>query len=112
MTAPLLHVVGAGPWQVPTIRRARSLGLRVLVSDGWEERPGYAIVEHVNNEITLASARAHPAFRSRGVNPHVLATTLRVEAVLWQIKKAGFDNILHRNLERLFAGYRVPRGDA
>lgn len=65
MTAPLLHVIGAGPWQVPTIRRARSLGLRVLVSDGWDERPGYAIADLcerasiVDAEATLAAARRH-----------------------------------------------------
>lgn len=65
MTAPLLHVIGAGPWQVPTIRRARSLGLRVLVSDGWEERPGHAIADLrerasiVDAEATLAAARRH-----------------------------------------------------
>ena len=29
--APLLHVIGAGPWQLATIGRAQQLGCRVLV---------------------------------------------------------------------------------
>ncbi len=63
--APLLHVIGAGPWQVPTIRRAQAMGCRVLVSDGFAERPGYAVadlherVDIVDAEATLALARRH-----------------------------------------------------
>lgn len=63
--APLLHVLGAGPWQLPTIRRAQSLGCRVLVTDGWADRPGYRIadlhevIDITDVEATLAAARRH-----------------------------------------------------
>ena len=63
--AKLLHVLGAGPWQLPTIRRARELGHRVLVSDYLPGRPGYAMadlheqVDITDAEATLALARRH-----------------------------------------------------
>jgi biotin carboxylase len=62
---PLLHVLGAGPWQVATIRRARALGFRVLASDGFADRPGFAEADIAvqaditDAEATLAVARAH-----------------------------------------------------
>lgn len=65
MAAPLLHVIGAGPWQLATIRRARALGYRVLVTDGTAHRPGYAeadlhaIADITDAEATLAAARHH-----------------------------------------------------
>lgn len=46
MAEPLLHVLGGGPWQVPTVRAAKALGLRVLVTDIYEERPAYALADH------------------------------------------------------------------
>ncbi len=63
--APLLHVIGAGPWQLPTIRRAKAMGLRVLVTDGLADRPGYALADHhevvdiTDAEATLDAARRH-----------------------------------------------------
>ncbi len=65
MTAPLLHVIGAGPWQLATIRRARAMGCRVLVTDGGSGRPGYAeadlhaVADIKDPEATLAAARRH-----------------------------------------------------
>lgn len=62
--APLLHVLGAGPWQIPTIRRARARGLRVLVTDGLPDRPGFAeadlhaIADLGDAEATTAAARS------------------------------------------------------
>ena len=62
---PLLHVLGAGPWQLPTLRRAKARGLRVLVTDLFAERPGYAVADmHEQVDITdpaatLAAARRH-----------------------------------------------------
>ena len=53
ITRPILHVIGAGQWQIPTIRRAQSMGCRVLVSDGYAERPGYAVADlHAQADIT------------------------------------------------------------
>jgi biotin carboxylase len=62
---PLLHVIGAGPWQLATIRRAQQLGCRVLVTDGMAGRPGFAVADlHAvaditDPEATLAVARRH-----------------------------------------------------
>lgn len=63
--APLVHILGAGPWQLPTIRRAKELGYRVLVTDMAENRPGYALADvHeranlIDFEETLAVAKRH-----------------------------------------------------
>lgn len=61
--AKLLHVLGAGLWQVPTIRLARERGYDVLVTDVYEERPGYAfatkheVADIRDREATLAIAK-------------------------------------------------------
>ncbi len=63
--SPLVHVLGAGPWQVPTIRRARELGCRVLVTDMALQRPGYGfadlheIADVSNPEETLEVSKRH-----------------------------------------------------
>jgi carbamoyl-phosphate synthase large subunit len=63
--SPLVHVLGAGPWQLPTIRRAQELGYRVLVTDMAQERPGYrladvgAIADVSNPEETLEVGKRH-----------------------------------------------------
>lgn len=65
MKSPLLHVLGGGPWQVPTVRLAKSMGCRVLVTDWFRERPAYAIADHhevvdiTDREATLAVARRY-----------------------------------------------------
>jgi biotin carboxylase len=67
MPAPrkLVHVLGGGQWQLPTIELARSLGYRVLCTDMYRERPGYAladlheVVDITDAEGTLAAARRH-----------------------------------------------------
>lgn len=57
MNTPLLHVLGGGPWQVPTIRLAKSMGLRVLVTDYFKDRPGYQYADaHEVVDITDMSA--------------------------------------------------------
>jgi biotin carboxylase len=61
----LLHVLGGGPWQLPTIQLAKELGFRVLVTDMYRERPAYAladlheVVDITDIEATLAAARRH-----------------------------------------------------
>src|ERR1039458_231732 len=60
-----VHVLGGGQWQVPTIRLAKSLGYRVLVTDIYRDRPGYALAdEHAvmdiaDREGTLRIAAQH-----------------------------------------------------
>src|SRR6202047_951612 len=52
-SAKKIHILGAGEWQLPTIRLATSLGYRVLVTDMHRERPGYALAnEHAVMDIT------------------------------------------------------------
>lgn len=46
MKTKLLHVLGGGPWQLPTVRLAKTLGHRVLVSDVHTERPCYALADY------------------------------------------------------------------
>jgi carbamoyl-phosphate synthase large subunit len=41
----LLHVLGGGHWQVPTVRSAKALGHRVLVTDAFENRPAFALAD-------------------------------------------------------------------
>lgn len=58
----LLHVLGGGLWQVPTVKLAKELGYRVLVTDMYEDRPAYAFadsyecVDITDLENTLAVA--------------------------------------------------------
>jgi len=40
-----IHILGGGQWQLPTIRLAKSLGYRTLVTDIYSERPGYALAD-------------------------------------------------------------------
>lgn len=42
----LLHVLGGGPWQVPTVRLAKELGYDVLVTDMYRDRPAYEIADY------------------------------------------------------------------
>ncbi|MBI5477261.1 MAG: ATP-grasp domain-containing protein [Deltaproteobacteria bacterium] len=64
-TSKLLHVLGGGQWQLPTIELARSMGYRVLVTDMYQERPAYAladlheVVDLTDAEGTLQAARRH-----------------------------------------------------
>lgn len=65
-----IHVLGAGEWQVPTIRLAKSLGYRVVVTDMYRERPGYqladeyAVIDITDKDETL---RAAERFRISGI---------------------------------------------
>ena len=60
-----LHILGGGQWQLPTIQLAKSLGHRVLITDMYTERPGYAladaheVVDITDREATLRAAERH-----------------------------------------------------
>ncbi len=75
MSSPLIHILGGGRWQLPTIAAARRLGYRILVSDIYEDRPGYALADYHevvdirDREGTLAIARRH------GINGIICDTT-------------------------------------
>ncbi|WP_374691104.1 ATP-grasp domain-containing protein [Accumulibacter sp.] len=66
MKPKLLHVLGGGPWQLPTARLAKALGHRVLVSDMYRERPAYALAdEHEVVDITDCEGTLKLASRCR-----------------------------------------------
>lgn len=53
MPAPTLLVLAASTYQVPVIRRARELGLRVLTADNRPENPGHALADAAFTVDTL-----------------------------------------------------------
>lgn len=65
MKPKLLHVLGGGQWQLPTVHLAKAMGHRVLVSDMHRERPAYALADHhevvdiTDGEATLKLAARH-----------------------------------------------------
>lgn len=64
-TPLLLHVLGAGPWQLATMRMAREMGCRVLATDGSADKAGFAladlqeVADITDPAATLAAARRH-----------------------------------------------------
>ena len=60
-----LHILGAGQWQVPTIKLAKALGFKVFVTDIYPERPGYAFaddyecIDIADQQQTLQAAMRH-----------------------------------------------------
>lgn len=73
--SPLVHVLGAGPWQLPTIRRAREFGYRVLVTDMARQRPGYALADlHEIADVSSPDATLEVAKR-HGVDAIICDTT-------------------------------------
>jgi len=60
-----IQILGGGQWQLPTIRLARSMGYRVLVTDMYRERAGYAladdhaVIDIADRESTLRFAEAN-----------------------------------------------------
>src|SRR4051794_17129527 len=65
MANRLIHILGGGTWQLPTIRLAQSLGYKTLVTDKFVDRPGYALSDHhevvdiTDQEGTLQVARKY-----------------------------------------------------
>ena len=67
MSSPgkLLHILGGGAFQLPSLRLAKNLGYRVLVTDMYPERPAYALADYhevvniTDLEGTLAVARKY-----------------------------------------------------
>ena len=61
----LLHIVGGGVGQLPLVSKAREMGLRVLVTDMYEDPPCRSAADHfvrintVDMESTLAAARQY-----------------------------------------------------
>jgi hypothetical protein len=98
----LTHVTADGSWfgeraldaSLPTL-------IRQMDGAGAHRAVLVAIADYVDNGYTLRAAQAHPErlVPVAGLNPAVLATTRRVEAVVRQIKQQGFAGIkLHPRL--------------
>jgi biotin carboxylase len=89
-----IHILGAGAWQVSTIRLARDLGCQVLVTDMYRERPGYAladaheVVDITDREATLAVAARY------AVSGIVCDTTdVGVPTMAWVAEQLGLPGI-------------------
>lgn len=98
----LTHVTGDGSW---IGERHCDASLPQLLVDmdaaGAYRACLVSIAGYVDNDVIMASARAHPDrfVPIAGVNPSILATTRRVDAVVRQVKTAGFAGIkLHPRL--------------
>lgn len=98
----LTHVTRDGSWFG---ERRLDASLPTLLADmdaaGCDRALLVAIADYVDNEVIIESARAWPRrfVPIAGVNPRVLATTRRVEAVIAEIKAQGFAGIkLHPRL--------------
>lgn len=71
----LIHVLGGGPWQVPTVQRCKDLGLHVLVTDPNLDRPAFAWADdHEQVDITDAAATLEVS-RRHGIDGIVCDTT-------------------------------------
>ena len=98
----LTHVTRDGSWFG---ERQCDASLATLLADmdaaGAYRACLVSIADYVDNTVIIESARAHPQrfVPIAGLNPHVLATTRRVEAAVKQIKAQGFAGIkLHPRL--------------
>lgn len=70
MPSKRLHVLGGGVWQIPTIQLAKALGHTVLVTDMYDERPGYALAdrhETIDIRDLAATLDAARRFGAQGV---------------------------------------------
>ena len=92
----LTHVTRDGSW---IGERSYDASLPRLLAD-MDQAGAYrallvAIADYVDNDVIIESSRAHPTrfVPIAGLNPHTLATTRRVEAVVKQIKTQGFSGI-------------------
>lgn len=98
----LTHVTADGSW---IGERHHDASLPRLLADmgaaGAYRACLVSIAGYVDNDVILASAKAYPErfVPIAGVNPAILATTRRVEAVVRQVRAAGFAGIkLHPRL--------------
>jgi biotin carboxylase len=71
----LVHILGGGEWQVPTIKLAKATGYRVLCTDFYAERPGYAFADaHVVVDVADMGATLEVAEHA-GIDGIICDTT-------------------------------------
>jgi len=104
----LLHILGGGQWQLPTVKLAKSMGLRVLVTDMYQERPAYAFADHhevidiTDKEATLAVARRHK------IDGIICDTTdVGVPTMAWIAEQLGLPGIGYETALNFTNKYRM-----
>jgi carbamoyl-phosphate synthase large subunit len=91
-----IHILGAGQWQIPSIRLAKSLGYRVFVTDIYQERPGYALADDFEVVDITDAERTLRAAESRSIDGIVCDTTdVGVPTMAWVAEKLGLPGIRH-----------------
>jgi biotin carboxylase len=90
----MIHILGAGQWQLPTIRLAKSLGYRVFVTDMYTDRPGYALADDFEViDITDRSGTLKVA-EARSIDGIICDTTdVGVPTMAWVAEKLGLPGI-------------------
>ena len=90
----LVHVLGGGQWQVYTVRLAKELGYRVLVTDMYKDRPAYSLADvHEVVDITDMDATLKIAERY-GIDAIVCDTTdVGVPTMAYVAEKLGLPGI-------------------
>ena len=98
----LTHVTRDGSWMGERVYDASLAHLLREMDAGNAYRACLvSIADYVDNEVIIESARAHPArfVPIAGVNPRVMPTMRRIDAVMKQLKAQGFAGIkLHPRL--------------
>lgn len=103
-----IHILGAGQWQLPTIRLAKQLGYRVFVTDIYSERPGYAladefaVIDIADRNATLDAARAH---RIDGILCDT--TDVGVPTMAWVAEQMGLPGIGYETALNFTNKYRM-----
>jgi biotin carboxylase len=106
--AKLIHILGGGQWQLPTIRLAKSLGYRTLVTDLYAERPGYALAdEHAVIDITDREGTLKVSQRYR-IDGIVCDTTdVGVPTMAYVAEKMGLPGIGYETALNFTNKYRM-----
>jgi carbamoyl-phosphate synthase large subunit len=105
-----LHILGGGEWQTPTIRLAKSLGYRVLVTDIYTERPGYRFAdEHEVIDITDREATLRAAERHRIEGIVCDTTDVGVPTMAWVAERLGLAGIGYETALNFTNKHRMRR---
>lgn len=90
----IIHILGGGQWQLPTIRLAKSLGYRVFVTDMYTDRPGYALADDFEVIDITDQWRTLKAAEARSIDGIVCDTTdVGVPTMAWVAEKLGLAGI-------------------
>jgi biotin carboxylase len=90
----LVHILGGGEWQVPTIELAKASGYRVLCTDIYADRPGYAYADaHMVVDVADMSATLDVAEQA-GIDGIICDTTdVGVPTMAYVAERLGLPGI-------------------